>query len=113
MKNKHIIHGIIIFLLVIILSISIRNFILTLTNKNTKEQWTDGFGGSGIDIGKQTHSACNCAREGIKYSSKYTMPYGDDSNLYANTIYQHYSDKLQTFDPKLPLEPEKTKARCI
>ncbi len=100
MNKDHIAHSIIVLLIVINIGLTIYHMIQMSQMKNvSQENWSDGFGGYGIDIGNQTHLACNCAKEGIKYPSTRTMPFNNDSNLYADTIYQHYSTKIQTPPP--------------
>jgi hypothetical protein len=40
------------------------------------------------DYGQKTYAGCSCVGYGIKNNK--TMPFNDDSNLYAKTIYQGY-----------------------
>lgn len=96
MNKDHIAHSVIVFLILVNIGLAIYHLTQMNNSSTSKENWQDGFGGSGIDIGNQTHLACNCAREGIKYPSSRTMPFNNDSNLYADTIYQHYDTNLQT-----------------
>lgn len=42
----------------------------------------------GPDYGQKTYAGCSCVGYGIKNNK--TMPFNDDSNLYAKTIYQGY-----------------------
>lgn len=40
------------------------------------------------DYGQKTYAGCSCVGYGVK--SNKNMPFNDDSNLYAKTIYQGY-----------------------
>jgi hypothetical protein len=40
------------------------------------------------DYGQKTYAGCSCAGYGVKNNK--TMPFNNDSNLYAKTIYQGY-----------------------
>lgn len=81
---------------------------VALKEKKTSEGWANGFGfnqDSKIianpsaqyikppaptepDYGQKTYAGCACMGYGVK--SNKTMSFNNDSNLYQDTIYQHY-----------------------
>lgn len=101
------------FKIVVILLLLVNTVLLVViiskqNKKNTTENWASGMGWSGDsnvianpsatyvtppapldpDYGQKTYAGCSCVGYGIK--SNKNMPFNDDSNLYAKTIYQGY-----------------------
>lgn len=80
-----------IFKLAVILLLLLNTGLLvyvTVKQNKTNEGWSNSDYSEDEDYGQKTYAGCSCAGYGFKNNKN--MPFMDDSNLYAKTIYQGY-----------------------
>jgi hypothetical protein len=78
---------------VIVLLLINSGLLIYITVKQHQNKTNEGWSNTNDyseeeDYGQKTYAGCSCTGYGFK--NKKNMPFGDDSNLYARTIYQGY-----------------------